>query len=187
MRCTERNFIKLLKKQREEALDYIINQYGGLVHAIAYRILGGTSLEAVDECVNDTFLLVWQRAGQFAGEPGDFKKWIGMIAKYKAIDYYRVLEKKQAREQHSEQILLEQATEDVQAAYLLKEQKNELLAAISQLPEIDRDIFMMKYFLNMTSIEIAEALLLSVTAVDNRLFRGRKKLAGNALLKERLI
>lgn len=131
--------------------------------------------EAVDECVNDTFLTVWQRAEQFSGEAGDFKKWIGMITKYKAIDSYRALEKRHGREARDEQVLLQQAGEDVQTAYLAKEQKNTLLAAISQLPEMDRDIFMMKYFLDMSSAEIAESLALSITAVDNRLSRGLKK------------
>ena len=65
----------------------------------------------------------------------------------------------------------------MQSDYLRKEQRDELLAAISSLCEIDRDIFMMKYFLSMPSSEIAEALQLSVTAIDNRLSRGRKKLA----------
>ena len=186
MRCTDRNFIKRLKKQREDALEYIMEHYGGLVHAITYQIIGQLSKEAVDECVNDTFLIVWQRANQFSGEATDFKKWISMITKYKAIDYYRVIEKQKAREKQDEQALLDHPVEDLQTAYLMKEQKNAMLAAISELQEMDRDIFMMKYFLTMSSSEIAETLDLSITAVDNRLSRGRKKLAGNAILKERL-
>ena len=187
MRCTERNFISRLKKQKEDALEYIMNHYGGLVHGISYQILGHVSQQAVDECVNDILLLIWQRAHQFDGDTQDFKKWVGMITKYKAIDYYRALEKQKTREQYNEQIISEQSIPDLQAAFLQKEQRNELLVAISALPEIDRDIFIMKYFLNIPSNDIAEALQLSVTAIDNRLSRGRKKLAQNIKLKEQFI
>ena len=187
MRCTGRNFISRLKKQKEDALEYIIDHYGGLVHGISYQILGHVNQQAVDECVNDIFLLIWQRAHQFDGEAQDFKKWVGMITKYKAIDYYRALEKQKTREQYNEQIISEQPAPDLQVAFLQKEQRNELLVAISGLSEIDRDIFMMKYFLSMPSNDIAEALHLSITAIDNRLSRGRKKLAQNIKLKEQFI
>ena len=187
MKCTEKNFIKRLKNQKEDALEYIMTHYGGFVHSIALHIVGAKSQQAVDECVNDTFLLIWQRAHQFDGDALAFKKWVGMITKYKAIDYYRTLEKQKSREQADENILTEQRIADLQSDYLRKEQRDELLTAISSLPEIDRDIFMMKYFLSMPSSEIAEALQLSVTAIDNRLSRGRKKLAQNAMLKEQFI
>lgn len=187
MKCTERNYISRLKKQKEDALEYIMEHYGGLVHGISYHILGHVSHQAVDECVNDTFLLIWQRAHQFDGDAIAFKKWVGMITKYKAIDYYRALEKQKTREQTDEQVLLEQSTPDMQRTYIQKEQRDELLAAISRLPEIDRDIFIMKYFLNLPSSEIAKTLHLSVTAIDNRLSRGRKKLALKIKLKEQFI
>ena len=149
MKCTEKNYISRLKKQKEDALEYVMNHFGGLVHGISHKILGHISRQAVDECVNDTFLLIWQRAYQFEGDTLDFKKWVGMITKYKAIDYYRTLEKQKTREQTDEKVLLEQSIPDMQMTYIQKEQRDELLAAISGLPEIDRDIFMMKYFADL--------------------------------------
>jgi RNA polymerase sigma-70 factor, ECF subfamily len=185
MTCNEQNFIRYLKKRHEASLDFIVDEYGGLVHAISYHVLSGIGQEAVDECINDVFLSVWQNADQFTGNANDFKKWIGMITKYKAIDLYRYLERKQAREQTDTYITEIANREDIQEQLIHKEQKNEILLAMSELAEIDRDIFMMKYFLDMSSQEIAQKLSLSITAVDNRLFRGRKKLAQNKQLKER--
>lgn len=187
MKCEEHNFIGYLKKGEEEALDFIISRYGGLVHAISYQILSSFGQPAVDECVNDVFLSIWQNAAQFSGEMEDFKKWVGTIAKFKAIDAYRRLEKRHARERTDEQLLEHAAEYDIQALLLEKEQKNALLVAVSELPEIDRDIFMMKYFLELPSQEIAERLGMTITAIDNRLYRGRKKLAQNKQLKERFV
>ncbi|WP_042476799.1 sigma-70 family RNA polymerase sigma factor [Bacillus ndiopicus] len=183
----QHTFIKRLKKQKEDALEYIINEYLPFVKAIALKILAPIGKQnAVDECVNDVFLEVWQNAGKFQGEPGDFKRWIGTITKYKAIDYYRVLDKQNTREAMLED-RYEQPNSSSEQAILNREQKNEMLLHLSLLEQPDCDIFIMKYFLDMSNIEIADALSLTKAAVDNRLYRGKKKLAQSPKLKELFI
>nr|WP_232019952.1 sigma factor [Ureibacillus thermosphaericus] len=39
--------------------------------------------------MNDVFLAVSQNSDKFRGSEEELKKWIGTIAKYKAIDIYR--------------------------------------------------------------------------------------------------
>jgi RNA polymerase sigma-70 factor, ECF subfamily len=187
MKCNDTNFIHRLKKQKQDALEYIIEQYASLVHAICYKILSNISTEAIDECMNDVFLTVWQNANEFKGEPQDFKKWLAMITKYKAIDRFRQLEKQRFREQSNE-LLPEQADpQNIQLHVLKKEERNTLLLALSTLPDLDRDIFVMKYYLQVSHAEIAESLNLSLSAVENRLYRGKKKLAQNTQLRERFL
>ncbi|MGE7092436.1 sigma-70 family RNA polymerase sigma factor [Lysinibacillus sp. NPDC048646] len=186
MGCNAKNFINRLQKHKEDGLEYVIEHYSGFVHAIAFKVLSGISKDAVEDCVNDVFLAVWQNAKQFKGEPEDFKKWMGMLTKYKAIDLFRKLEKQQAREHSDEELAQKSDLGDVQEELVKKEQRNELLLAISQLESIDRDIFMMKYYLQLSTREIAEALHLTKAAVENRLYRGKKKLATTIQLKEAL-
>lgn len=187
MNSSSTNFIKRLKKRKEDALEYIIDAYMPLVKTIATKILCNMKRQDIDECINDVFLTVWQNAHQFQGNAEDFKKWIGVITKYKAIDRYRQTEKQIAREQTD--VLLEQKASSLQTDrfILQREDKNEILLAISQLAEIDRDIFIMKYYLELSNNEIAENLSLSKAAVDNRLYRGKKILATNTKLKERFL
>ncbi|KAA0543376.1 sigma-70 family RNA polymerase sigma factor [Bacillus sp. BGMRC 2118] len=185
MKCNAMNFINRLNKQKEDALEYIIEQFSPLVHAISYKILSPVSKEAVEECVNDVFFTVWTNANQFKGEPGDFKKWIGVITKYKAIDRLRQLEKQKGREHSDEYIEEQQDSNDIQRQLVKKEDRNTLLLALSTLPQIDRDLFIMKYFLHLPTVDIANLMDLSISAVENRLYRGRKKLAQNKQLRER--
>lgn len=187
MKSSPTNFIDRLKKQKEDALDYIIETYMPLVKAIAHKILHTQSKFDVDECVNDVFLSVWHNAAQFQGDSKDFKKWIGMIAKYKAIDRYRQYEKRAEREHSETSLQQEKADYTTEQQILEREQKNELLFAISKLAELDRHIFMMKYYLELTNSEIADTLGLTKAAVDNRLYRGKKELAQHIKLKERFI
>lgn len=187
MKSSPNNFIDRLKKQKEDALDYIIDAYMPLVKTIAKKILYTQSQQDIDECINDVFLSIWQNATQFQGDAADFKKWIGMITKYKAIDRYRQNEKRAAREQSEEPLQQYQARLTTEQHILEREQKNELLFALSQLAELDRHIFMMKYYLELTNSEIADTLGLTKAAVDNRLYRGKKELAQHDKLKERFI
>jgi len=187
MRCTSKNFIIRLQKQKEDALEYVIEHYSGFVHAIAYKILSGINADGINECVNDVFLAVWQNSKQFKGEPEDFKKWISMMTKYKAIDLYRKFEKQHAREYSDELLEQKPGQEDLQEQLLKKEERNTLLLAISQLESIDRNIFMMKYYLQLSHSEIAESLNVSKAVVENRLYRGKKKLATTIHMKERFI
>ncbi|MDI7741100.1 sigma-70 family RNA polymerase sigma factor [Lysinibacillus fusiformis] len=187
MKCSSTNFIARLKKQKEDALDYIIEAYLPLVKTIASKILHNMKRSDIEECVNDVFLTVWQNAHQFHGDAQDFKKWIGTITKYKAIDCYRQAEKQMANEQSDAPLEQKASAQQTDLSVLQREEKNELLFAISQLESLDRDIFMMKYYLELSNSEIADHLGLTKAAVDNRLYRGKKVLATNTKLKERFV
>lgn len=67
------------------------------------------------------------------------------------------------------------------------EARNEMLYRLHELPEADRELFLMKYYLDLSNGEIAEALGITLSAVDNRLFRGKKKLFHLFQRKERFI
>jgi RNA polymerase sigma factor (sigma-70 family) len=186
MKSTRSNFIPRLKKRKEDALEYVIDAYMPLVKTISAKVLHSMQQPDIDECVNDVFLTVWENARKFQGEAADFKKWICMIAKYKAIDRYRQAKKRMTREEpHAH--LKDTGGAGTEESVMKREGRNELLAAISQLKDDDRDIFIMKYYLDLSNNEIAGNLGISKAAVDNRLYRGKKVLATNLKLKELLI
>lgn len=184
MKSSSTNFISRLKKQKEDALEYIIDAYLPLVKTIATKILRDIKKSEIDECINDVFLAVWQNAQQFEGNQQDFKKWIGIITKYRAIDRYRQAKRQSQFEQPDAPLEQKPSVLETDVSVFKRQEKNALLLAISQLKEIDRDIFIMKYYLELTNIEIADNLGLSKAAIDNRLYRGKKVLAQNAKLKE---
>lgn len=72
MKSLSTNFITRLKKQKEDALEYVIDAYMPLVKTIATKILNNMKRSDVDECINDVFLSVWQNAHQFQGDTQDF-------------------------------------------------------------------------------------------------------------------
>ncbi|WHH61740.1 sigma-70 family RNA polymerase sigma factor [Petroclostridium sp. X23] len=174
MTCDEQFYIKRLKKKKEDGLEFIVDKYLGLVKGTVHKILGPIDREGgIEECINDVFLAIWDHGHQFEGNEEEFKKWLYKIAKYQAIDYYRKLVKREEVSLEDDSLIQAKSTED---QVVLNEDKKELVALINALQPIDRKIFTMKYFLGIKSDVIANQLGLTRTAVDNRVFRGKKKL-----------
>lgn len=179
MKCNESNYIKHLKKKKEDALEFIADKYFGFVKRVVYKVLGPLhNEEAMEECINDIFLAVWKHSEKFEGGEEDFKKWIYKVSKFQAIDYYRKLTKRTEVSLEDECAGQEESAEE---HFVINETREELLALINTLEPTDQKIFMMKYFLGIRSEEIGRQLGLSRTAVDNRVYRGKKKLNHNVV------
>ena len=174
MRITSENFIKYLKKEREEALEYIIEEFIGIVKAIIFNSLKSyNDPQAVEECINDTFLGAFENSRQFEGNNEDFRRWICTIAKFKAIDKQRKLSKAEIVTDIIENNNVGISAEE---EFLIRSSTEDLLKMMSQLEPLDRDIFTMKFFLNMNNEEISQHLGLTKASVDNRIYRGKKRL-----------
>ncbi|MBB4824731.1 RNA polymerase sigma-70 factor (ECF subfamily) [Sporosarcina luteola] len=174
MRVTKENFIKQFKRGKENALEYVIDEYAGLVKAIVFNSLQSyNDPHLIEEGVSDTFMGAFENAKQFHGDSEDFRRWICTIAKFKAIDKQRALSKTPLATIIDDHQLEVKSAED---EFLIQSSTEELLCMMAKLPQVDRDIFTMKYFLNMRNDEIAKQLGLTKASVDNRLYRGKKRL-----------
>lgn len=182
------DFIARLKRRDEQALDYLVDTYMPFLKGICQHVLlKSCGFHIAEECLNDVFMTIWQRAGKFEGNQDDFRKWAGTLAKYKAIDVYRKQQKLQQREAVTDEVCNEGRSHDTENAVLKNESRNEMLYRLHELPEADRDLFLMKYYLDLSNGEIAKALGITVSAVDNRLYRGKRKLVHLIERKERFI
>ena len=173
MKSNETNFIKRLQSGKEDALDYIVDRYLRLIKSVVQQVLRPIQREElIGECVNDVFLSAWQNARKFrGGDENAFKNWICAVAKYKAIDYYRKSAKNLEMASEFLEIPLQASREED-----VEDLVNELL---HELEPIDRKIFIMRFLLGFSAEETAEQLSLSKSAVDNRIYRGKKKLRQN--------
>ncbi|MDN7242781.1 sigma-70 family RNA polymerase sigma factor [Planococcus sp. N028] len=182
------DFIVRLKRKDEEALNYMIDTYMPFLKGICQHILTKScGQQAAEECLNDVLLAIWQKAHQFEGDAADFRKWAGMITKYKAIDNYRRHAKHQQRESTTDEIRNDGRTYDTEDAVLQKEAREEMLFQLHELPEADRELLLMKYYLDLSNSEIAAVLGVTVAAIENRLYRGKRKLVHLVERKERFV
>lgn len=178
MKSNDKNFIQRLQRQKEDALEYVVDQYLPLIKGISYKVLSPLENDGViEECINDIFLSIWNNSKKFHGDSIDFRKWICAIAKFKAIDSYRKATKKV--EFTSEHMDLN-AEKSVEEELILIEDKAELIKLMNLLEPVDREIFIMKFFLGLKTDDISKKLGISNSAIDNRIYRGKKKLHNKA-------
>ncbi len=178
MKSEEKNYIQRLKNEKEDALNYIVDNYLPLVKGTVYKILGPIGDEGIiEECINDVFLSIWKNANKFNGDAVDFKKWIYVIAKFKAIDYYR------AKVKNLETTLSDIEGKDenlVEDEVITIENRKEIIELINRLGTVDKNIFILKFFLGYKSQDIAKKLNITKASVDNRIYRGKIKLKEKA-------
>ncbi|AJS58366.1 sigma-70 family RNA polymerase sigma factor [Paenibacillus sp. IHBB 10380] len=179
MKSNDTNFIRRLQRQEEDALEFIVDKYLPLIKGVTYKILAPLNNNGVmEECINDVFLSIWNNSKKFNGDSNDFKKWICAIAKFKSIDYYRKASKKVEFTSDYIDLNTGKSAED---ELMMLEDRTELITLINQLEPVERDIFIMKFFLGLNTEEISTKLGMTKAAIDNRIYRGKKKLNKNAI------
>lgn len=169
----EENFAAEIRKGNEEALDYIMRAYGGLLRSIILRRLEKLP-HLAEECLSDTFLQIWNHIDQFRPQVSSFKNWAAGIARFKAIDYMRKYGKK-AEEIRLDEVVIFMEDENLRrliemdAAYELEE-------LLKCLNETDRRLFRLIYEKGLSAEEAAGCLDMKTSAIYNHLHRGREKI-----------
>lgn len=166
------NFLKQLKKKNSKALDYIIDEYSNAIFKVAYGVLNNRQLS--EECVNDVFLKVWDNIGCFNRKEDSFYPWILAIAKNTAIDILR----KEVRHSNTLDISELNISEEkcLISNFFNKEELSRVTKEINSMKDVDREIFLRKFYLEETGEEISKKLGLSNKFINLRIFRGRNKL-----------
>ncbi len=170
---TDKELLKVLKKNKDKGLSETIDLYAGLVYKIVSAVvLPVGSHEDAEECVNDVFLAFYQSRDKIDLEKASVKTYLAVISKRKAIDVYRKLKRNNTVSFEQGELPFSQK-EDFS---LSLERKELLLNAVKGLGEPDTTIITCRYFLGESIREIGERVHLSDEAVQKRIERSRLKL-----------
>lgn len=67
--CNSENFIRRMQRGRQDALEWTYDRYVYFVKSIIYKVLSKfNDNRAIDECINDVFVSVWDNCGKFKGD-----------------------------------------------------------------------------------------------------------------------
>lgn len=169
----ESNFIDELKNQNPKAIDYVMDTYGNLIYRIAYMYLD--SKELSEECLNDVLLKIWRGIDKYKYPKDKFKNWIVTITKYSSIDILRK-EKKNLTNLDDESLTYIPSNEDLQENNISKIELELIKENINKFKEIDRNIFIQRFFKDMDIKDISKMYNISENAINIRILRARKKL-----------
>lgn len=181
MRINEDNLAEELKKRNLLALEFLVERYGNLILKVAYSVLNDR--ETSMECMNDVLLRVWDNIESFKGEESKFTTWLIVITKRIAIDELRKKANKQNNIPLEEFIISDES--DLQKQLESNITREKILKEINSMEEINKQIFIRRFFMGESIKDISSKLGISKSAVANRILRGKSKL--EYLFKEEVI
>lgn len=151
--------------------------YGVLVTRYLHKLL--TVAERVvrrraeaEEIVQEVFIKVWMKAGEWKAERGAVSTWLYRIALNQALDSARKRRYQPLPEDYDPPDLTPSAPEQLIAA----EKRQILNKEMEKLPERQRAALVLSYHGEVSDAEAAVTMGVSVKAYESLLVRGRKTL-----------
>ena len=174
---TEDNYIERLRQKDEQALEYVIDEYSGLLYSILRKNLV-TIPDKVDECIDDVLMKIWTHIEDYDENICSFKGWIAAIARYQTIDYLRKAkrEDKGGMKEYIEDGLVEPGSLDFRLRQIEETIDDETEQILSCLAPDDREIFRRLYIEEDDIDSISNELGISKPLLYSRVSRGKKKL-----------
>ena len=174
LKIDNNNFIYYLCIKNEDALMYVIDEYGGLIKAVIRKNMSCLK-QKQEECFNYVLLSIWEHIESYHPDRNSFKNWIAAIAKYKSIDYMRKhryeMDKIASGDVENYELQSETGVEILD--HEISERMEEML---SVLKPKDREILIRIYANEEPVGQVSEDLHLEKSVIYNRISRAKKKL-----------
>lgn len=173
----DKAIINLYWERSEHAIAETSAKYGGYCFSIAYNIL--SNREDSEESVNDTYLAAWNTVPP--RYPKILATFLGKMTRYISLDRWK--NRSAAKRGGGEVPLVLDELEDcisgeesAEQAYLRKEMVSCVNRFIDALPEMERKVFLCRYWYMDSVANIAERFQYSQSKVTSMLHRTREKL-----------
>ena len=169
--------VELYWNRSEHALSETSAKYGKYCYSIAYNILENS--EDADESVNDTYLAAWGTIPP--NRPAILSTFLGKLTRRISIDCLRkrIADKRGGGEVTLVLDELEDCIagkQNVENAYIHKELTEAINCYLDTLTQMERNIFLCRYWYLDPIAVIASNFGLSQSKVTSMLYRLRKKL-----------
>lgn len=169
MKITEDNFLQELQRKNEDALEFVVRNYGGLLKAVIQRILYDYPEDA-EECLYDAILKIWEHSDTYNGK-GAFESWAAAIAKYAALNRFKVLKRLEPMADIDELPIADNAGLTGNNLF-----DGFFIELISCLNEDDKALFIRIFWQGETIDEAAKRLGKPKSVLYNRISRGKHKI-----------
>lgn len=165
----DEEIIERIKKKDYAGLEELLAVYGDSMLRTIHSVLSQPhEVSERQDVANEVFYEVWQNNAAYQPERSRLITWLLLISRSRAIDHKRKLNKRSLEEKPVDEQELA-----IEESPLTKEN---FLCFIEDLEALDQRIFLLYYFYQESPETIAEQTDLNVSAIYNRLSRGRKRL-----------
>jgi RNA polymerase sigma factor (sigma-70 family) len=153
-------------KGSPEAFEALYDRYSRLAFTVAMRVLSDEA--AAEDAVQDAFLSIWRGAASYRPEKGSFRTWLCTIVRYRAIDRLRGESGRAMHELNIDDSQDEPSLSDTWAEVAAELNKQQIRAALDELPLEQRQTIELAYWCGMSQREIGEAMRVPLGTVKGR-------------------
>lgn len=153
------------------AASILIERHSPRVLSLCRRVLRNHA--AAEDAAQETFLRLWEGAAKWRPNGARLDTWLYRVASNACIDRLRQKKREAPEEDGDEQIDNAPTAID---RLSLDEKKRAVESALAALPDKQRIVMTLRHYQDLTNIEIAATLTMSVEAVESLLARGRRSL-----------
>lgn len=177
----DQEFARRIASGEAAAMREAVDEFLPQIHATARRMLRNDA--DADEITQETFLRVWKNVGSWVPKGARLRTWIVRIAMNLCYDRLR-------KKGHGTSLPLDDAPETMDDApsavetISVQDRSAQVEMAVSALPDRQRAAIQLVHFDEMSNIEAASIMDVSVDALESLLARGRRSLKA-ALLGQR--
>ncbi len=166
------DLLRMIRNGSDYAFDELFDRHHSTAYRVAYRLLSHEA-DALD-AVQDGFINALTHVKQFR-EQSTFRTWLLRIVSHAALDLGRA---RQRREKRFAPVLPDDVSEvDAFHEELNGQELRRMLdLALAEMPDAQRQTFVLHLDGEMSYQEIADALALPIGTVMSRLYYARKKL-----------
>jgi RNA polymerase sigma-70 factor, ECF subfamily len=173
----DEDLIAQVAAAQPQAVQALYQRHGRLVHGIALGILRDSA--AAEEVTQDVFLRIWEKAASYNADKARVVTWIMRIARNQSIDALRRRSSRGGGRQDSLDDfsrLADPAAPDPGETAALASRRQEVRAALRELPADQRTALSLAFFQGLTHQQIAEKLGQPLGTVKTRIRDAMRKL-----------
>jgi RNA polymerase sigma-70 factor (ECF subfamily) len=164
----------------ESAIGTLYDRYGGVLYAVAYRIVGQRA--DAEDVVIEAFAQAWRDATRFEATRGSVAGWLTMIARSRALDVVRARSRRDrltasaAADQPQGSPAMGDWRADPSDSYDHAERRQQVQTALQALSPPQRQAIELAFFEGLSQSEIAERLKEPLGTIKTRVRLGLQKL-----------
>ncbi|MEM8772617.1 MAG: RNA polymerase sigma factor [Pseudomonadota bacterium] len=141
------------------------------IYAVCYRTL--RTREAAEDATQETFLRLWTNANKWRPQGAKLETWLYRVAMNICLDQLRKRKREAPEEAAPEQI---DPADRPDQRHFNAERRARIDDAMAKLPDRQRAAIALCHFQELSNIEAAKIMDISVDALESLLARGRRAL-----------
>lgn len=165
----EKDIRRYRQRQDRSSAEALVEAHYREIYAFAYRQTG--NMDTAMDLTQDIFLAMLQSIHTYDPEKAAFRTWLYRIASNKIVDFFRSGQYRMAQNSIDLDSLILPAEGTPEEAYMDRQQREQCLQALSELPFQMQQILRLKCFSQQTFREIAQALSLPEGTVKTQYYK----------------